>query len=137
MSIPKARPTTGKPGGRQPGTILILGEIGLLRIIIPEAAVYEIRRNLGEKLPDALPAYEAFLKALSVSVHRPDAADLRKAEPYCHAKDVPIMAAALGSGATLLVTHNSRHFKSTDRLQVVRPQKLVEDARAWMAKFGE
>ncbi len=95
------------------------------------------RENLGEKLPDALPGYEAILKALSVSVHRPDTTDLRKAEPYCHAKDVPIMAAALGSGAPLLVTHNSRHFKSTDRLQVVRPRKLVEDARAWMAKFGE
>ncbi len=46
------------------------------------------------------------------------------------------MAAAIGCGATLLVTHNIRHFTSSDAVRVLRPKKPVEEARAWMAKFG-
>jgi predicted nucleic acid-binding protein len=115
--------------------VLVLAEIGLLRAVVPEAVVSEVRRNLNEKLPEALPAFETFLHAAFVKVHRPDATELREARPLSHAKDVPVMAAALGSGATHLVTHNIRHFTSTERLRVVRPRDLVEEARAWMAKF--
>ena len=31
--------------------ILILGEVNLLRLVLPEAAVAEVRRNLAAKLP--------------------------------------------------------------------------------------
>jgi hypothetical protein len=54
--------------------ILVLGEIGLVRLGLPEAAVEEVRRNLSAKLPE----------------------------------DVPILAAAIGAGARLLVTHSVR-----------------------------
>lgn len=117
--------------------ILVLGEVGLLRVIIPEAAVDEIRRNLQRKLPEAVAAFEAFLKAPFVGTHLPTAADVRKARSLAHRKDVPIMAAALGSQATMLVTHNTRHFKSSDGLKVIRPRRLLEDARAWMTQFGK
>lgn len=116
--------------------ILVLAEIGLLRTVVPEAVVIEVRRNVKGKLPEALPAWEAFLKSGFVTVHRPHAADLRAAAPFAHAKDAPVMAAALGSGSTLLVTHNTRHFTSTARVRVVRPRELIEEARAWMAGFS-
>jgi hypothetical protein len=45
------------------------------------------------------------------------------------------MASALGSHAALPVTHNTRHFRSTEQLRVVRPGQLVDEARAWMAKL--
>ena len=116
--------------------ILVLAEIGLLRMVLPEAAIDEVRRNLKAKLPEALAYFEAFLKAVSVDIHRPTPSDRRKAAPLAHSKDVPIMAAALGSGAVMLVTHNVRHFKATEGLRVVRPRQLVEEARAWMARLG-
>jgi hypothetical protein len=81
--------------------ILVLGELGLLRLVLPEAAVAEVRRNLAAKLPD-----------------------------------VTILAAAIGGGARILVTHNIRHFRSGEGVRVVRPRTLLEEARAWMASFG-
>jgi hypothetical protein len=40
--------------------ILVLGELGLLRLVVPEAAVEEVRRNLTAKLPDSVPLFEEF-----------------------------------------------------------------------------
>ena len=38
--------------------ILVLGELGLLRLVIPQAALDEVRRNLAAKLPEAAPLFE-------------------------------------------------------------------------------
>ncbi len=38
--------------------ILVLGELGLLRLVLPEVAVDEVRRNLAAKLPEAAPLFE-------------------------------------------------------------------------------
>ena len=46
--------------------ILVLGEIGLLRLVLPEAAVAEVRRDLSAKLPEAVPLFEEFLRAVPV-----------------------------------------------------------------------
>ena len=116
--------------------ILVLGEVGLLRIVLPAAAIDEIRRNLRQKLPEALPSFESFLTSLFVESFTPTPADTRRARPLAHEKDVPIMAAALGSESAILVTHNTRHFKSRDDVRVVRPRTLLTEARAWMARFG-
>jgi predicted nucleic acid-binding protein len=117
--------------------ILVLGEVGLLRLVVPAEAVDEVRRNLQEKLPEALPHFEQFLQALAVEICRPGPTDRKHARRFAHDKDVPNMAAALSAEAAFLVTHNTRHFKSTERVRVVRPRKLIEEARAWMVGFGE
>ena len=39
--------------------ILILGEIGLLQVVLPEAVVEEVRRNLAAKLPEAGPLWSS------------------------------------------------------------------------------
>jgi len=116
--------------------ILVLGEVGLLRLVLPDAAVEEVRRNLEKKLPDALPSFDAFLKSPFIETYAPTPADRRRARRLAGRKDVPIMASALGVGAALLVTHNVKHFESSDGLRVVRPRTLVTEARAWMARFG-
>ena len=38
------------------------------------------------------------------------------------AQDVPLLAAAIGTGTPLLVTHNIRHFRSGEGVRVVRPR---------------
>jgi predicted nucleic acid-binding protein len=116
--------------------ILVLGELGLLRLVVPEAAVEEVRRNLTAKLPDSVPLFEEFLRAVPLRVYRPTPHDRERAREHADTKDVPILAAAIGAGARLLVTHNVRHFRSGQGVRVVRPRTLVEEARAWMASLG-
>jgi predicted nucleic acid-binding protein len=116
--------------------ILILGEIGLLGLVLPEVVVDEVRRNLTDKLSETLPLFEEFLRSVPVRVYRPTAQDRERARPLADQKDVPILAAAIGAGTPLLVTHNVRHFRSGEGLRIVRPRVLIEEARAWMAAFG-
>lgn len=115
--------------------ILVLGEIGL-DMVLPEAAVEEVRRSLSTKLPEAAPLFEEFLRAVAVRVYRPTPQDRERARDLADPKDIPILGAAIGSGSRLLVTHNVRHFRSGEGVRVVRPRTLIEEARAWMAALG-
>ena len=96
----------------------------------------EVRRNLATKLPEAAPLFEEFLRAVSVQIYRPTPHDRERARELADAKDVAILAAAIGAGARMLVTHNIRHFRSGEGVRVVRPRTLIEEARAWMGSFG-
>jgi len=104
--------------------------------VLPEAAVAEVRRNLTNKLPETGPFFEEFLRAVPLQIYQPTSQDREHARELADTKDVPILAAAIGAGARLLVTHNVRHFRSGQGVRVVRPRTLVEEARAWMASFG-
>jgi predicted nucleic acid-binding protein len=116
--------------------ILILGEGGLLTLVLPEAVIGEVRRNLTDKLPETLPLFEEFLRSVPVRVCRPTARDRERARTLADPKDVPILAAAITAGTPLLVTHNVRHFRSGEGVRIVRPRLLIEEARAWMTGFG-
>ena len=63
--------------------ILVLGELGLLRLVLPEAAVGEVRRNLATKLPEAAPLFEEFLGAVPVQIYRPTPHDRERARELC------------------------------------------------------
>jgi predicted nucleic acid-binding protein len=92
--------------------------------------VAEIRRNLAAKPlkpPRSSKNSSARLQSRSIARQRTTAND---------AKDVPILAAAMGAGARLLVTHNIRHFRSGEGVRVLRPRTLIEEARAWMSSLG-
>jgi hypothetical protein len=52
--------------------ILVLGELGLLRLVLPESAVAEVRRNLGVKR-DSFPPF-----SMTLDCSCPDAAELCK-----------------------------------------------------------
>ena len=116
--------------------ILILGEIGLFGLVLPEAVVDEARRNLTGKLSETLPLFEEFLRSVPVRVYQPTAQDQEGARNLADQKDVPILAAAIGAGTPLLATHTVRHFRSGEGVRIVRPRVLIEEARAWMAAFG-
>ncbi|HEV8676278.1 MAG TPA: PIN domain-containing protein [Methylomirabilota bacterium] len=92
--------------------ILILGEIGLLSLVLPEAVVEEVRRNLSAKLPEAVPLFDEFLRSVPVRIYEPTAQDRERARNLADAKDVAVLAAAIGAGTPLLVTHNVRHSRS-------------------------
>jgi predicted nucleic acid-binding protein len=117
--------------------VLVLGELGLFMLVVPQAAVDEVQRNLERLLPDALPLFDQFLACPAVRVVAGSPRDEAAAKRHADPKDVPILGAAIGSGARLLVTHNIRHFRANGPVRVVRPSVLIEEARAWIADRGE
>jgi predicted nucleic acid-binding protein len=117
--------------------ILVLGELGLFRLLVAKVALEEVRRNPRGLLPDAIPLFEQFLHCPAVRLCTGSASDEAAARPHADTKDVPILAAAIGGGAALLVTHNTRHFASTVSVRVLRPSALLEEARAWIATRGQ
>ena len=116
--------------------LLVLAEMGLLAVVLPNAGVQEVERNLRAKLPDALPLFVRFLDAPWVQVHTPTAAASKAAAAHAHAKDAPILAAAISSGANTLATHNTRHFRKNQYVRVLRPASLLREIRAWMIRFN-
>lgn len=115
--------------------LLVLAEIGLVRVAVPSAAVDEVRRNVAAKLPAALPHFERFLAGATVTVVEPGRADLARAKGGAHPKDEPILAGAYAARARVLTTHNVRHFARAEGVRVVRPARLIEELRAWIARW--
>lgn len=111
------------------GAILALAEHGFVEAILPLAAVEQIRRNLARLAPAALPAFDEFLSLPGFRVHEPTPDHVARARRLAHAGDVAVMAAAIGSGAPVLVTHNVRHFRSGEGVKVRRPRDHVTDLR--------
>jgi len=116
--------------------LLVLAEMGLVAVVLPLAGIDEVKRNLQEKLPEALPLFEKLLDAEWVDVHRPAPSAMEVALAYAHPKDAPIFAAALSSSASILVTHNTRHFQEIEAVRVMKPGDLLVEIRAWMVRFG-
>ncbi len=114
------------------GAILALAEHGFVEAVVPHAAVEQIRRNLARLAPAALPAFEDFLGLPGFRVHEPTPADLARARSLAHANDVAVMAAAIGAGTPVLVTHNVKHFRPGEGVSVRRPRDYVTDLRAML-----
>jgi hypothetical protein len=72
-----------------------------------------------------------------VQIYRPTPQDRERARELADAKNVAILAAAIGAGSRILVTHTIKHFRSGEGVRVVRPGTLIEEARAWMGSFGK
>jgi hypothetical protein len=97
--------------------------------VLPEAAVAEVRKNLAAKLPEAAPLFEEFVRTVPLQIQRPTSHDRERASDLADAKDVPILAAAIGAGARLLVTHNVRHFGSGQGVRARQRQQSNHGAR--------
>jgi len=93
------------------------------RLVLREAE-RNLRRKAGRK---AVGAFHQWLKTTTVAVvPTPDDALLRRFEALIHPKDVPILAAAVASGAEYLVTLDQRHFlTSAVRLRIKRPAVMT------------
>lgn len=99
--------------------VLVLSEIGLLDVVLPEAAIEEVRRNLSVKLPDAVPFFEGFLRAVAVRIYHPTGRDRARelADPKTFQSSLPLFALehASSSRTTPGTTGQTREFESFDR----------------------
>lgn len=114
--------------------ILQLGELGIIELGVPEQALGEAERNLGAKLPSALPAFRTLVELCTTPLPEPAAvaAEALARGGEADPKDAGILAAAIAADCRWLVTFNIRDYR-TDQLRVVTPGQFVEALRAQLA----
>lgn len=110
--------------------LLRLAELTLVKCLTSEYAVNEAERNLSAKLPAALAPFQLILKAAVTIVPPPSSSAIQSVTGQAHAKDVPILAAAVANEADFLATFNVRHFHPRKLAPLIRrPGELVAHVR--------
>ena len=84
---------------------------GACELVTSAFVVAEVTRNLRVKAPEALGRWERLITSVGVVVEA-DARLVDRIAVALPAKDRPVLAAALGCRATVLVTGDRRHFGS-------------------------
>ncbi len=116
--------------------ILRLAEITLIEAVTSQQAVTEAERNLGEKLPQALPAFRLIVSRCLRVVPDPQLGELLAHEGRADPKDLPILVAAVRAGCSWLVTFNTRHFQpGHPDVIVLRPGDFVLRVRDLLARL--
>lgn len=116
--------------------ILGLGEIALIDAIVSEQVVTEVARNLTEKFPRALPAFNLIVQRSLTIVSDPGIAELSAYSDLAEATDLPILAAAHREGCRYLVSFNLRHYRpGHPDVTVLRPSDLILRIRDWLTRL--
>lgn len=94
-----------------PGTLLRRHAQGQISIVVSAVVLEEASRNVQLKQFARFPRLQAFLRETPPEIAPvPSAAAIQAVEHCINAKDAPILAAAIGSGADCVVSGNTRHF---------------------------
>jgi predicted nucleic acid-binding protein len=119
--------------------ILQLSELDIIRAFTSRQAREEVERNLAAKLPAALPAFRAMVAAACHPATEPKAAAVRRlvAADACDPKDAPILAAAMATDCTWLLTFNLRDYRPGDRIRVAEPGTFLASLRASLTSLAE
>lgn len=120
--------------------LLQLAELGLIKGYVSMQVLEECRRNLAEKLPDAIAPFEKIVKrCVTVSKTVPDEDSLSLLSNQAHKKDISILASALETKARFLVTFNVKDYwpHKTARLEVLTPGELLSRIRFALNKQSD
>ena len=98
------------PAGAAAGLIALTAG-GACELVTSTLAVTEATRNLSAKAPAAMERWGLVVAVVDI-VPEADPRLLERIDVTLAAKDRPILAAALGCRATVLVTGDRRHFGS-------------------------
>ena len=91
--------------------VLVLAELGLLRLILCPYVQKEVERNLNLKTPEILPLYQQLTARINWEViPDPSPAAVLPLVAYMPAKDAPVLAAAIQSAPHRLITLDAAHF---------------------------
>lgn len=106
--------------------LLQLAEVGIIQGVISSQVKKECRRNIRNKLPSALPAFEGFMAKDIFHCVNPSKTLLAKVNQAADPKDVPILAAAVTAKADVLTTFNIKdYFPAADMISVLTPGELL------------
>jgi predicted nucleic acid-binding protein len=120
--------------------LLHLAELGLIKGYVSSQVLEECRRNLAEKLPDAVVPFEKIVeRCVTVWTASPDEYLLSLASNQAEKKDVSILASALETKARFLVTFNVKHYwtNSTAKIEILTPGELLSRIRLALNKQAD
>jgi predicted nucleic acid-binding protein len=127
----------GAASGHENGASLVLlrmAEITLIEGVTSQQVIVECERNLGGKVPAAMPAFQMLVTRCLRTVPALAASELSAFAGMADAKDLPILAAAVQAGCGWLVTFNVRHFQpGHPSLTVLRPGDFILRVRELLA----
>lgn len=89
--------------------LLVLWSLGGTELVTSDFALEEARRNLAEHSPEALLTLQGLAERTTIFCRRLAPATLLAGVEVAD-KDAPILAAAIASGCTHLITGDARHF---------------------------
>lgn len=118
-------------------TILRMAEITLVEAITIQQVIDETDRNLKNKLPQALPAFQLIRQRSLILASNPLLSELKPYQNAADAKDLPILVAALRESCPWLVTFNIRHFQpGVPEVNVLRPGEFILQVRDRLSRLA-
>ena len=91
--------------------VLGMAEITRINDVTSRQVITEAERNLTEKMPEALPAFQLIVQRCLDIVADPEPTGLIAFQDLADEKDLPILAAALRENCPWLLAFNVRHFQ--------------------------
>jgi len=118
--------------------ILRMAEITLIEAITSDQVITEVKRNLEQKIPAAMPAFQLLVSRCLQVVKDPSPDEINSRTGAADPKNLPILAAAVREGCQFLTTYNIRHFQpGVPMVTVMKPRDLVQRVRYLLAQMGQ
>lgn len=117
--------------------LLRMAELTLIEAVTSTQVITEVERNLQDKMPKALPAFQLLISRSLRVVADPDPAELAEHKGLANPEDLPILVAALREECNLLATFNVRHYQpGHPSVAVLKPGDLVLQVRYLLARLS-
>jgi len=117
--------------------LLRMAELTLIEVVASTQVITEVERNLQDKMPKALPAFQLLVSRCLRVVADPDPAELAEYAGLANPEDLPILVAALREESSLLATFNVRHYQpGHPSVAVLKPGDLVLRVRYLLARLS-
>lgn len=104
-----------------------------VKIIISDLVLEETHRNLANKAPQAIPAFQLFLETLNPEVVKSTKKIITKVAKVIELKDAPIVAGAIKAKADYLASYDRKHLlqqkqavEKAFKIKIVTPDKLAK-----------
>ena len=118
--------------------ILRMAEITLIEAIASQQVITEAERNLQEKMPAALPAFQLLVSRCLRVVADPTADEIKALGKSADPKDLPILAVAVREKCAYLVTYNIRHYQpGVKEVSVLKPGDLTQRVRYLLSQMSQ
>ncbi|MFZ5819904.1 MAG: PIN domain-containing protein [Chloroflexota bacterium] len=110
--------------------LLRMAEITLLEAVVSKQVLTEAKRNLREKIPSALPAFELLVGRCLKEVPDPSTEEIKTLTGLVDPADAPILASAIREQCSYLATFNVRHYQpGVKTVVVLKPGDLIQQVR--------
>lgn len=117
--------------------LLRMAELTMIEAVTSTQAITEVERNLQEKMPKALPAFQLLVSRCLRIVADPDPAELAKYAGLANSEDLPILVTAIREECSLLATFNLRHYQpGHPSVAILKPGDLVLRVRYLLARLS-